>query len=688
MGFRPLRADRRLDRPVTSNRPVTSAGASPAGRLAAAGARACCLLLAAALMVLLSARQAQALDNTDPRRAFLAAERALAAGDEAGFTDLAEGLRDYALWPYLRLAELRRQLSAEHRGDIEGFIDEYAGTAPGETLRRLWLNALHARGDHAGYVRNYADNGSETRQCRWRSSLVEIGREQEAFVSLEDLYLSGASLPDACDPVLERWHAAGGLTPDLVWQRVEAALARRNPGVAAYQRRYLPAPQQRWLDQQVALYRNPQSLTAAELPDDPSLRVAALLVGVERLAREDPGRAAADWPVLEARERVPAPARDRAVIAIGAGLARTGEPSALAFLRQLRALPENLDLQLERLQAALRLQAWSEIADWVQALPPQERRRGEWQYWLARALAKRGDLVGAAHALAAASAERDLWGFRAAELLGREPALRERPTPADPAAVERLLSTGAVRRIRELQALGRVADVSREWRELTAHADAEQLRAAALVAQRLGLVTEAIFTLARSDYWDDIALRFPLLHAALVAASAAQWDVPTEWIYAVIRQESVFDSQVASHAGAVGLMQLMPGTAADMARALGRPPPGRLDLIDPALNITLGTRYLAAMRQRFGGNQVLATAAYNAGPGAVSRWLPEETLAADLWMIAIPYRETREYVRRVLTYRVIYAHRLGLDGFRLGALFAPVQPRRAVAPEGSGEPRS
>jgi soluble lytic murein transglycosylase len=90
------------------------------------------------------------------------------------------------------------------------------------------------------------------------------------------------------------------------------------------------------------------------------------------------------------------------------------------------------------------------------------------------------------------------------------------------------------------------------------------------------------------------------------------------------------------------------------------------------LNLELGSRYLAAMRRRFGGNTVLATAAYNAGPGAVGRWLPEEPVSADLWMSSIPYRETRDYVRRVLTYRVIYAERLGLDGFRLGALLRPV----------------
>ncbi len=634
------------------------------------------LLLGILILVSAPVWAAPASAATSQRHDFLAAERALAAGDEESFRQLADGLRDYPLWPYLRLAQLRRRLVPGRRAEIEAFIADHAGTAPGETLRRLWLNRLHATGDAAGYVRNYADNGSETRECRWRRALLALGREQAAFAGLDQLYLTGASLPDDCDPLFARWHAAGGLAPDLVWRRVGLALARRSPGVAAFQRRYLPARHQRWLELHLALYRNPKRLKDAELPDDPKQRIAAILAGIERLAREDPRLAAADWSVLKAREPVPLPAQDRAVTAIGVGLAGAGERSGLVYLRRLRPLPENLGLQRDRLRAALRLQAWPEIVEWVRALPPQEYQRGEWQYWLARALGKGADLVGAVHALDVAAQERDLWGFRAAELLGRAPALRERPTPADPDEIERLLASDRARRIRELQALGRSADLSREWRELTRNADAEGLRVAALLGQRLGLITESIFTLARSDYWDDISLRFPLHYRELVEASAEQYGLAQDWVYAVIRQESAFDADVASHAGAVGLMQLMPGTAGDMARELGRPRPGRLDLIDPALNLALGTRYLAAMRERFGGNELLATAAYNAGPGAVSRWLPDHPMAADLWMIAIPYRETRDYVRRVLSYRVIYAHRLGRDDFRLGALFAPVQPRQ------------
>ena len=658
-----------------------SAGGPPRPLASAAGA-ALALLLACATAI--TAADEPVAPPAAQRSAFIDAERALASGDAEAFAELSEQLRDYPLWPYLRLAELEGRIpgaadDAAVAQQIESFIARYAGTAPGETLRRRWLNALHARGDAAGYVRNYRDIGSETRTCRYRAALLALGREQDALDGLEDLYLTGASLPDACDPVVAAWSAAGGLRADLVWQRVGLALARRNIGVAIFQRRYLPEEQRRWLDQMVALYRRPESMEEADLPGEPALRAAALVGGIEQLARKDPRRAAALWGVLQDREPLTPSATDRANAVVGAALARAGEHTGLVYLRRVRPVPESLELQRERLRAALRLRAWPDLVGWIEALPEAERDRGEWQYWLARALGKRGDLVGAAHALDQAADARDLWGFRAAELLGRPPALHERPVPADPLEIDRLLASDTVLRIRELKGLGRTADASREWRELTRDAGTGQLRTAALLGQRLGLVSESIFTLARGGYWDDMGLRFPLMYRDLVEASARRYGLPPEWVFAVIRQESAFDADVASHAGAVGLMQLMPGTARDMARDAGLPPPDRLDLIDPALNIELGTRYLAAMRERFGGNAVLATAAYNAGPAAVGRWLPETRTAADLWMTEIPYRETRDYVRRVLTYRVIYAQRLGEEGFRVGALLPPVLPS-GVAP--------
>jgi soluble lytic murein transglycosylase len=146
---------------------------------------------------------------------------------------------------------------------------------------------------------------------------------------------------------------------------------------------------------------------------------------------------------------------------------------------------------------------------------------------------------------------------------------------------------------------------------------------------------------------------------------------------AVIRQESVFAPHVASPVGALGLMQLMPATARELARDrdLGLELDGRSlgqsDLLKPVLNIALGSAYLARMRDRF-GHAALATAAYNAGPHRVARWLPDVCTASDLWIAAIPFEETRSYVERVLAYRVIYGARLGLPPVRMAELLPPI----------------
>jgi soluble lytic murein transglycosylase len=235
------------------------------------------------------------------------------------------------------------------------------------------------------------------------------------------------------------------------------------------------------------------------------------------------------------------------------------------------------------------------------------------------------------------------------------------------------MRSDSVRRLKTLKALGRDTDVRQEWLELVRVMPREQKLVAAAAAARLGLANESILALAQAAYWDDLELRFPLAYADLARAAAAEQGLPLDWVYAVIRQESAFDPDIASHAGAVGLMQLMPPTAREVAFKTGRPEPERLDLIDPALNISLGAAYLAEMQRRFDGHPLLASAAYNAGPTAVARWLPEEPMAGDLWLTEIPYGETRQYVRRVLTYRVFYRDRLGLPPLRVSAMLRPVQ---------------
>ena len=371
---------------------------------------------------------------------------------------------------------------------------------------------------------------------------------------------------------------------------------------------------------------------------------------------------------------------DQAQAAVGQALDRARDPQGLVIWDRMSERPDNLAEQERRLRAGLARRDWSRVADWVRRMPDLTEKRDRWLYWQGRAQAALGQEEAARATLAQAARERSLWGLMAADRLGLPYALEQRPVPAEPARVQRIAATPGVARIAALNRLGRDADMRREWRTLTHAMDPADLMAAAVVAQGLGWHDQAIFTLARTEYWDDLELRFPLAYRDLVEEQAWQTALPEDWIYAVIRQESVFNPTVASPVGALGLMQLMPGTARDLAIQLDLAVPDRAAILDPGLNIGLGSEYLARMRDRF-GHAALATAAYNAGPQRVAQWLPAQCTDADLWIAAIPYAETRGYVERVLAYRAIYRARLGLEPVRVSALLPPV---RAAASRDAG----
>lgn len=156
-------------------------------------------------------------------------------------------------------------------------------------------------------------------------------------------------------------------------------------------------------------------------------------------------------------------------------------------------------------------------------------------------------------------------------------------------------------------------------------------------------------------------LAYPLAFREAVEAAADRFAVDPHFVWSIMRQESGFRPAVRSPANAVGLMQLLPVTAGRIARAVDLPEEVAARLEDPAINVTLGTWYLGALLERFGGLLPLAAAAYNGGPAAVVRWLEEPeraSLPLDEFVESIPWRETRHYVKRVMAnlqaYRLIW----------------------------------
>ncbi|HEV2320828.1 MAG TPA: lytic transglycosylase domain-containing protein, partial [Gammaproteobacteria bacterium] len=202
--------------------------------------------------------------------------------------------------------------------------------------------------------------------------------------------------------------------------------------------------------------------------------------------------------------------------------------------------------------------------------------------------------------------------------------------------------------------------------------------------ERWGWHARVIPTLSGGGCWQDLALTYPLAFEQTLVPKAAQLKLDLSWIYGLIRAESVFRPNAVSHAGAYGLMQLMPATGRDMANRLGLTLDDDDSLLDPPTNLILGSSYLREVLRQFDGSEPLATAAYNAGVAKVSDWLPQDgDMPADAWIDSIPYTETRNYVHRVMGHTVMFDWRISGKperlSVRIGRVTAPAAADQSAA---------
>jgi soluble lytic murein transglycosylase len=612
--------------------------------------------------------------NADERERFLAAEQALAVGKLATFQQLAKQLKDYPLYPYLVFAELRKSLDKADARRVKRFLDDYAETPLAGLMRTAWLDELARQKRWSEYLAFYRTTDNTRLHCYQLQALLQTGQAHTVWPQVEAVWLHGHSRPTACDPILKAWRAASKLTDDLVWRRFALAMSANQTKLATYLTRYLGKQDQIWAERWQQLHTRPlNALHRQDFAADHAYREAMLAHAVRRLADWDTQAAIDLWKKLQTRYTFDPDQRYDTDRFIALNLTREEDVRGYRFLQGLAPRAEDKRLHETRLRAALHRSDWRQVLEWIDELPPALANSERWQYWRARALAKTGEENAAEELFAKVAEQRSFYGFLAADRVDADYHLAHSDTPIDGAAIAQIAVLPGARRARELHALQRWIDARREWRDLTKRLNKVELKAAAELAESWNWHDQAIFTLARTGYWDDLVLRFPVRHTTTVHSNAKRHQLDPAWVFAVVRQESAFMRDAVSRAGARGLMQLMPRTARVVARkAYGKKPPQRKELFDAETNISLGTAYLRQVLDELGDNTVLATAAYNAGPHRVKRWLPQDEQAADLWVELVPFRETRGYLRRVLAYTVIYEHRLGREPTRLSHRLAPI----------------
>lgn len=644
--------------------------------------------LAAGLLMMCSGACAETTRTDVQRQAFIAAERALAAGRIEHFQTLAAQLRDYPLYPYLVFADLQRRLPNASSAEIHTFLANYAALPLAPQLRRAWLARLGQQAQWEPFLADYQPDLGDDLRCYYAQAVLAVHGPDAAKPVVEALWLTGHRLPHNCDALFKTWARSQRLTTTLVWERIHLAMHADHSRLALQLAQQLPADQRHWVALWQALRRDPEQLPKIPEWHQPTPVGGWILSdALQRLAARNAKAAGAYWRRIKDQAGLNSDQIGAVQRSIVLGLADQNDSPDEAWLAQVKDPATLRRLRTLHILDALKDGDWDAALSWMDRLNDDERGSERWRYWRARALEAMGHLDEAAAIYARLALDRGYYGFLAADRNGTGYRFEERPLVYRADELARVEDIAAVQRARELFFTDHIVEARREWQSALDGMNQAQLLTAAQLAHEWGWHDRAIIALSQAQYWDDLQLRFPLVYRDEIVAQAKRHDVDPAWAFAVIRQESAFATDARSPAGALGLMQLLPTTARRLAHSLRLPFGGRYDLLDAQTNIRLGIGYLKRVQERFSGHPVLATAAYNAGDSRVRQWLPAgHAMPSDLWIETVPYTETREYLKRVLTYTVIYQRRMGRAPVTLQERMPPVpspSTRVSLMPESS-----
>ena len=601
------------------------------------------------------------LSRFEQRKQYRDAVYRLKSGQRSRYLKLRDQLRTYPLYPYLEYTDKIHHLARQSTESIKAFIDQYRDTPLAERMLQNWLYNLAKQGEWRTFVENYNPaSAAQKNACFYGYALYKEARLTEAMQWAQKLWLVDFSQPDECDPIFRVWRDNGGLDPDIAWQRYSLALRSNEVKLAAYLVRFLQREDRQYANSFRLVHTRPNNVKRIHRYKIDHRRVRELVLhGIKRLARTRPDEAFETLTKFLAFHQFEPEILTSTYVYIGKQLALLGDKK-----NQIDDLPVNLhahpDLVKARVRMALGQQDWSMALILINLLHGETQLQSRWQFWKARVLAAsidpadrdiaRGIFTGLAES-------RNFYGFLAADRLHQTYNFVDEPSTVSAEEILALEATPGIQRALELLSIGERSKARREWYFTTRDFSNRERQIAARVAHKWGWYKPAIQSLIEAKAWNDLDFRFPIAYQDTFISNARVADIPVNWSLAIARQESAFMPDARSPVGAVGLMQLMPATARSMAQRVGVAFKSNRDLTEPAFNIKLGSQYLGRMLRRYNNNRILATAAYNAGPGNVDGWL-DPGLPVDVWIETIPLVETRNYVQNVLMFSTIYGRRL------------------------------
>ncbi len=608
--------------------------------------------------------------------------------DRARLSALLPQVQGHTLEPLAAYWELRSRLDTASESDIQAFLTRYAGTYYEDRLRNDWLQLLGKRRDWSTIAvefPKYRMQDDREVRCYALAADAVLSKRDVAQDALR-LWYAQREADDGCTWLAEHLHSGKKINGLDLWRKARLAMDANRPK-AAKDAADIEAPR---LSEQVTLiFNDPAKYLDKRIVAVTRNRKELAVLALIRLAASDPDQAAS---LLDKRWGLMLTAEEKNWTwgVIGKQAAQKLQDNASDYFGKVHKDSDlNDDLLTWKVRAALRAGQWRQVLSATEALSAEAQKDAAWTYWRARALLATGggdaQRQQAQELLRGIASVRGFYEQLALEELGQTIAVPPAPMPLSATEKAQAFANPGLQRALYAIQIGLRPEGNREWNYSTnLHTpggmnDRELLAAADFACQRQ-VWDRCINTSERTKGAIDFEQRFPMPLREIVVRRANSIGLDPAYVYGLIRQESRFIMDARSHVGASGLMQVMPATAKWTAKKIGLTGFTPEQINDRETNVTIGTGYLKLVLDDFGGSMPLAAAAYNAGPGRSRRWREGPVLEAAIWAENVPFQETRDYVKKVLSNTTNYAALITGQPQSLKARLGTVGPRGANAP--------
>lgn len=571
-------------------------------------------------------------------------------------------LRDYPLYPYLEYRQISGNLMNEPAIAVQQFIQSHPTLPPARNLAPRFVNELARRLDWRGLLA-FSPQPPTTvdAKCNYYNAKWNTGATQEAWAGAKTLWLTGRNLPASCGTLFSAWQAAGAQPLDVYMDRIRLAMKAGNGPLVTSLAQNLPAVDQALTAAIINLQKNPNTvLTFARDMTPTDFTRQAVMTTFSQLVRQDVDNARLMIPALQTAQQFSEEQVQELNDMVAWRLMGNDVTPEQANWRDQVIMRSGSETLIERrIRMALGEGDRHGLNTWIARLPMEAKQKDEWRYWQADLLLERGRDEEARSILQSLMQQRGFYPMVAAQRLGMNYQLRvDKAGKADPA----LIQGAEMARIRELMYWGLDNIARSEWANLITSRTVQEQAGLARYAFEQDWWDLSVQATIAGKLWDHLEERFPLAYRELFDGYVRDKNISQSFAMAIARQESAWNPKIRSPVGASGLMQVMPGTAREtvkMFNILGYT--SQAQLLDPQMNINIGTSYLQHVFGRFENNRIFAAAAYNAGPGRVNTWVKNSAgrIDAVAFVESIPFSETRGYVKNVLAYDAYYRYFLG-----------------------------